>query len=356
MHPPPMEEWVRCQAIGQGSSANVSLAKPANHTSRFPPLIVVKSCHVATSTSLKNEFTILNELKGCPEIVECYGECFTLENSERLYNVVLEYACGGSLADKVKSSENLRLSESVVRRYTKSILKGLQFIHRRGFVHCDIKLQNVLVFSGDNVKIADFGLAKKADAAAAAEGFDTKYEVRGTPLYMSPETVSGREQGPAADVWAVGCVVSEMIAGKPAWRCTDIGTLLMKIGSGDDIPVIPGKLSDVGKDFLGKCFEKDASKRWTAEMLLNHPFMDGEDEFPSNSPRNPFDFPEWESERWDMVPVTTTKSFCSPELESWTGVEACVSAASRLQQLVVEERPDWFFTSSWITVREPQFS
>ncbi|KAK9061863.1 hypothetical protein SSX86_019047 [Deinandra increscens subsp. villosa] len=342
-------EWVRGQAIGHGTFAKVSLAKPTSQSSRFPPLMAVKSCAFShpSSSSLMNEFMILGELKDCPEIIKSFGDCFTVENGEKLYNVALEYASGGSLADKLKSSENSRLSESEVRRYTKSILKGLRFIHQKGFVHCDIKLQNILLFSDefsdkDDVKIADFGLAKRA-----AERGNSGYEIRGTPLYLAPETVAGGEQEPAADIWAVGCLVSEMLTGKPAWTCSDIGALLMKIGVGAETPDIPGELSDAGKDFLGKCFVKETGKRWTAEMLLNHPFIYGEDHVQSVSvsPRNPFDFPDWETEQTFTTPV-----FCSPGSEDWNGVETSTSAASRLRELVTGE-PDWSVSSSWVTVR-----
>ncbi|KAI3794091.1 hypothetical protein L1987_36718 [Smallanthus sonchifolius] len=334
-------EWIRGQEIGHGTFAKVNLAKPTNQGSRFPPLMAVKSCALTHSSSLMNECTMLDQLKDCLEIVTCYGACVTVENGEKLYNVALEYASGGSLADKVKNSENSRLSESEVRRYTKSILKGLQFIHEKGVVHCDIKLQNILLFSGDAVKIADFGLAKRAAGVC-----DAGYEIRGTPLYMAPETVVGGKQEAASDVWAVGCLVSEMLTGKPAWTCSDIGALLMKIGVGAEIPDIPGKLSEAGKDFLGKCFVKETSDRWTAEMLLKHPFIDGDDQIPSCSPRNPFDFPDWESEQTFMV-----TSFCSPELESWNGVETRVSTASRLRRLVTVEVPDWSVSSGWVTAR-----
>ncbi|KAI3747909.1 hypothetical protein L6452_10639 [Arctium lappa] len=339
-------EWVRGQSIGHGSFATVSLAKPTNHSSGFPPLMAVKSCGVSHSDSLMRERMILDQLKDCPEILRCYGDCFTIENGQKLYNVTLEYASGGSLSDRVKNSENLRLPESDVRRYTNSILKGLQFIHRNGFVHCDIKLQNILLFSGggnDDVKIADFGLAKESKSKSKSE---SKYEIRGTPMYMSPETVAGGEQEAPSDIWALGCLVLEMFTGNPAWTCSDVGPLLMKIGVGAEIPEIPGKLSEAGKDFLSKCFVKDPNERWTAEMLLDHPFIDGQDRTTSTSPRNPFDFPDWESEQ--PIPATP---FCLPEFDSWTGEDACISPAARLGKLVTGETSDWSDEDSWISVR-----
>ncbi|KAI3669814.1 hypothetical protein L6452_41234 [Arctium lappa] len=340
-------EWVRGKTIGHGSFAAVSLAKPTNQSSRFPPLMAVKSCGISHSASLVNERMILQQLKDCPEIITCYGDSITTENGQKLYNLALEYAAGGALSDKLKNSDGFRLPEFEVQRYTNSILKGLQFIHKNGFVHCDIKLQNILLVSNgvnDAVKIADFGLAKKS---AVNSNSNSKYEIRGTPMYLAPETVAGGEQESAADIWALGCLVTEMITGNPVWKFSDVGGLLMKIGVGAEIPEIPAKLSDDGKDFIGKCFLKDPKTRWTAEMLLDHPFINtvtfkGEAEN-QISPRDPFDFPDWESEQ------------SSPEFDYWVVGEGCGSPAiapsARLGQLLTDLKPDWSVSNSWVKVR-----
>ncbi|KAI3500439.1 hypothetical protein L1887_36260 [Cichorium endivia] len=349
-------EWVRGKTIGHGSFAAVSLAKPINQSSGFPPLMAVKSCGVSHCDSLMNERMILEELQDCPEIIGCYGDSMTIENGQRLYNVALEYASGGALSEKVKNSGGLRLSENEVRRYTNSIVKGLEFIHRNGFVHCDIKLQNVLLVcegGNDAVKIADFGLAKKTTATGE---LNSKYEIRGTPMYMAPETVVGGEQESASDIWALGCLVTEMITGNPVWNCSDIGNLLMKIGVGTEIPEIPGKISEEAKDFIGKCFLKDPRERWTAEMLLNHPFVTAvsfkEESENQISPRDPFDFPDWESEQSCSV----TPEF-SPEFNCWFGEEEfrsgspSIPPATRLGQLLTDQKPNWSVSNSWVKVR-----
>ncbi|KAI3699576.1 hypothetical protein L2E82_43979 [Cichorium intybus] len=335
-------EWVRGKTIGHGSFATISLAQSITHNSNLPPLMAVKSCGVSHSASLIHEKLILAELNACPEIIHCFGDSFTVENGVKIYNVALEYASGGDLASNLKNSGNFSSSE--VRRYTNSILKGLQFIHRNGFVHCDIKLQNILLVSDDSnadVKIADFGLAKKA-----AGELKSKYEIRGTPMYMAPETVVKGEQEPPSDIWALGCLVVEMITGNLAWPCSDIAALLLKIGVGTEIPEIPAKLSSEGKDFLGKCFLKDPTKRWTAEMLLDHPFVSKEkveDQTPSISPRDPFDFLDWES----------AESFVMTELPSpgLSHVSPSISPATRLRRLTGDERPNWNYSSRWVAIR-----
>ncbi|XP_028112691.1 mitogen-activated protein kinase kinase 1-like [Camellia sinensis] len=124
--------------------------------------MAVKTCGSSHSALLDHEKSILQQLKDCPQIIECFGGDFSFENGEKLYNLFLEYAMGGSLADKLKNFGHWRLLESEVRRHTESILQGLQCIHENGFVHCDLKLQNVLLCQNDVAKIADFGLTNKS--------------------------------------------------------------------------------------------------------------------------------------------------------------------------------------------------
>lgn len=350
-------EWVRGDTIGRGSFGTVNLAIPKSGNCRFPPLMAVKSASVSNSAWLANEEQVLRSLQDSSNIIRFFGS----EISNGSYNLFLEYASGGSLADKVRNSGG-RLPESDVRRYTSGLLKGLSFIHDNNFVHCDIKLANILVGSdwgNDVVKVADFGLAKRGNSSI--HGFS----VRGTPLCLSPESVNDGEYESPADIWAVGCAVVEMVTGKPAWRClpgTDIKSLLFRIGVGQELPEIPTDMSEQGKDFLEKCFVKNPRKRWTAQMLLEHPFVEN---VPLNekylevsaSPRGPFDFPEcqilpsssFDFKEWSNVP--------SPESEfpDWSNVPSMVSEggspADPIRRLASNERPDWSLTDSWVTVR-----
>ncbi|KAL5702739.1 hypothetical protein ACHQM5_027914 [Ranunculus cassubicifolius] len=122
---------------------------------------------------------------------------------------------------------------------------------------------------------------------------------------MSPESISRNDQEATSDIWALGCIVAEMFTGSPAWKCkphADVSLLLFRIGFTDELPKIPKNLSEEGKDFLRKCFIRDPTKRWSADMLLNHSFVCADtvtlpacDDQPSPSPRSPFDFPDWSS-------------------------------------------------------------
>ncbi|KAJ1411976.1 Serine/threonine-protein kinase, active site, partial [Sesbania bispinosa] len=338
-------DWVRGDSIGRGSFAIVNLAKPTTSNSTwFSSPTVVKSSEASTSFSLKNEKHVLDCLGSCRRIIRCFGDDYTFENGEEYYNLFLEYAAGGSLADQLKFHGG-RIPEQRVRSYTRSVIEGLMHIHKNGFVHCDVKLQNILVFDDGEIKIADFGLAKETGVK------QSKFECRGTPLFMSPESVNDGEYESPADIWALGCAVVEMVTGKPAWNVekgSSMWSLLLRIGAGEELPEIPEELSKEGRDFLEKCFVKDPRKRWTAEMLLNHPFVDGDDivsltNVKNESPRSHFDFPDWVSSvasspeepcRWDFG---SSCSFCSP--------------VDRLRQLVTVQMPEsWSESDSWTSI------
>ncbi|KAF8407286.1 hypothetical protein HHK36_006413 [Tetracentron sinense] len=280
--------WTRGELIGQGSFGTVSLAtntRPNTRHNLKPPTMAVKWAELTQSSSLEMENQILSDLHGCPHILRCYGgEITNNEKGQQFYNLLLEYGSGGSLADHIKSSSS-GLTECSIRHYTRSILRGLVHIHERGYVHCDIKPENVILVPAVSTsefefdaKIADFGLARKVEKNKKRKEAPC---FRGTALYMSPESITIYKQEPCMDIWALGCVVIEMITGKPAWHWgpdTDVKDLLFEIAYGGEMPKMPSGLSDKGKDFLHKCFARDSWLRWTAEMLLNHPFIAEDDD------------------------------------------------------------------------------
>ncbi|KAL5063973.1 hypothetical protein RYX36_025710 [Vicia faba] len=339
-------DWVRGESVGRGTFATVHLVLPkgSSNSTLFPSPTAVKSSEVSTSYSLKNERHVLDCLGSCQQIIRCFGDDYTFENSHEYYNLFLEYASAGTLADQAKFHGG-RIPEQNIRGYTRSIVEGLNHIHSNGFVHCDIKLQNILVFHDGGIKIADFGLAKKSGEE------QSRLECRGTPLFMSPESVNNGEYESAADIWALGCAVVEMVTGKPAWsleKDSSMWSLLLRIGGGEESPMIPQDLSKEGKDFVEKCFVKDPRKRWTAEMLLSHPFIEEVKNGNEASPRNHFDFNDWVSSVSRSTPSSPEfEESCQRNFDAYS-----FSGVDRLRQLVTVEVPmSWSESDSWINVR-----
>uniref|UniRef100_A0A6M2F9R4 Protein kinase domain-containing protein n=1 Tax=Populus davidiana TaxID=266767 RepID=A0A6M2F9R4_9ROSI len=318
--------WSRGPLIGKGGFGSVYLASLKNPKSRngyYPPVMAVKSAEVSASCSLQKEKEVFNCLNGCPFIIKCFGEETTSnKDGEMFYNVLLEYASGGNLACLIKKSDGVGLPELDVKRYTRSILEGICYIHSRGYVHCDLKPENILLVSnrakaGEFVaKVGDFGLAKKSEKRNKKMKIDPY--LRGTALYMAPETVANHVQESPCDIWALGCVVLEMLTGKPAWDLKPHVTteeLLRKIGDGYESPKIPSQISKDAKDFLKRCFVANPMFRFTAEMLLDEPFMSGVDldgvEFVETS--------DAESVEWTVTLCGTDDEFSDPSLyEEWS--------------------------------------
>ncbi|KAL0009045.1 hypothetical protein SO802_010547 [Lithocarpus litseifolius] len=192
------------------------------------------------------EKEVFDNVQGYPFVIHCFGEDSTVEdNGDMVYNLLLEYASGGSLRDLIHNSGGCGLPVSDVKRYTKCILKGLNHIHGCGYVHCDIKPENVLLVNVSAsatdgahfvAKIVDLGLAKRS-----WQRKKLRMDLRGTAL--------GKE-----------------------FNKRDLFNL---IADKCELPEIPTGISSQAKDFLKACLVKKYMNRFTVEKLMDHPFLDG---------------------------------------------------------------------------------
>ncbi|KAJ8560643.1 hypothetical protein K7X08_022503 [Anisodus acutangulus] len=278
--------WYRGKMLGKGSYGYVYLANLKNPKSKnryLPSVMAVKSAEVSVSGTIQKEREVLNNIKGCPYVIRCFGdETTTGVNGIMAYNLLLEYGSGGTLAERIKKLGNRGLPEFEVRCYTRSMLRGLNYIHAIGYVHCDMKPDNILLVPNTRnlstefrAKIGDLGLAKRENQSKKRR---LEPYWRGTPMYLSPEAVADNVQEFPADIWALGCIVLEMLTGIPLWnRNEDVDSkdVLRKIGEGHELPKIPGDLSKEARDFLKGCFVRNPRYRMTAEMLLIHSFVEG---------------------------------------------------------------------------------
>jgi serine/threonine protein kinase len=321
-------EWQRGPVIGRGASATVSIA-----TDRLTgDVFAVKSVGIALAGLLLQEQRVLSALSS-PYVVACLGSgVFSDGSSGR--DLFLELAPGGSLADEIRRCGG-RCSEPLIRSRAGDVLRGLAHVHGSGIAHCDVKAWNVLVGADGRAKLADFGCARWT----AAEEDGNAATIRDTPMFLSPEAARGEEQDAAADVWALGCTVVEMATGGAPWPgLSSPAAALHHVAHSEDVPEVPEWLSDEGKDFLARCLVRDPAQRWTAEQLLDHPFV-------AASPASK----AAPVERWVSPKSTLHQGFW--EDSSSTGSTVALTPADRVRALASAEWPDWTWSGDeWIIV------
>ena len=150
---------------------------------------------------------------------------FDTGTSDGVVFIVMELVEGETVADLL--AERGALSPAEACAIARGVLVALSHAHREGVIHRDVKPRNIMVSRGDQVKLADFGIAK---AAFAKEDITTTGDLLGTSRYLSPEQVSGEEIDARSDLYAVGVVLYEMLTGRPPFQAeTHIATATMRL-------------------------------------------------------------------------------------------------------------------------------
>lgn len=164
------------------------------------------------------ELEILKQLRH-PNIVHCFGG--VCESQQRFY--AMELVEGGTLADLLRQKR--RLSWDHVLEYGLQMCAALQYAHERGIVHRDLKPANFLIAKGGQLKLSDFGLATMASATKITRAGKTA----GTFLYMAPEQIRGQPPvSPQTDLYALGCVLYELLTGQPPFQGDSPAEILRK--------------------------------------------------------------------------------------------------------------------------------
>ncbi|GAB7030038.1 serine/threonine-protein kinase [Streptomyces sp. NPDC021749] len=188
------------------------------------------------------------------------------EHEDRLF-LVMELVDGGSLADLLPVSGPLPAEH--VARIAAQAAVGLAAAHRQGIVHRDIKPANLLLGADGTLKIGDFGIARFLDDPGAA--LTATGQIVGTSLYLAPERALGRTAGPPSDVYSLGCVLYQLLTGRPPFQAdTALAVLHQHL---DAAPVPPRQLGadlpPAFESYLLGLLAKDPENRATAEEVAD---------------------------------------------------------------------------------------
>jgi serine/threonine protein kinase len=149
-----------------------------------------------------------------PNIVPFYG----LYQTPDFAFLLERFIDGPSLKDILRESHGKPLSVNDVLIYLKALSAALGYAHANGVVHCDVKPGNVMVDRGGNIYLTDFGIARHAESTT------TTLSTIGTAAYMSPEQIRGESVSPAADIYALGVMLFEMLTGQRPFKGDEKGT------------------------------------------------------------------------------------------------------------------------------------
>jgi len=196
-----------------------------------------------------------------PHIAQIHG----LEDAGGSSALVMELVEGPTLEDRLVHGP-LPVDETL--SIASQIAEALEAAHERGIVHRDLKPSNIKVRPDGTVKVLDFGLARSIDSALIAGGAESTKTLTstgvtvGTPAYMSPEQASGEAGDQRTDVWAFGCVLYEMLAGRRAFEGTTRSEILAAVlSSTPDWSGLPASVPSTVRVLLRRCLARDLRER-----------------------------------------------------------------------------------------------
>jgi serine/threonine protein kinase len=253
--------------LGKGGEGKVYLAEDTLHND----FVALKQyeCSLSDGSSLleilQKEVSMMKKI--ChTNIVKYFGLHMPDDSFEGMcvYNVVMEYVQGGSLADQLKKSGAFSISEII--NVTKDILEALCYLHSKNIIHRDLKPSNVL--GSDIYKISDFGICTQIKEL---ESIPRSFV--GTAWYMAPEVILQEPYSFSADIWSLSCLVYELYTGCKPFKTANLAKalhLMVECDSPIQDQTIPHPLLE---DFLLKCWRRPHSFRPSAKELLDHPFL-----------------------------------------------------------------------------------
>lgn len=266
---PCLNDFVSVAELGRGHFGRCILVR---HRSTNTPLALkeIALSHRNRPQRAFAERVLLESVKSC---FAC-RLCFAFVERGRLY-LAQEFAPGGDLFARVQSQSGRRFAEETVRFVTAEIVLGLADLHRVGIVHRDIKPENVMLSQG-HVKLIDFGLSKRLKKSAARLGdeaeppvFCRTYSRVGTSYYMPPEMLRGYGHALSADWWQLGCLVFELLSGRPAFYARGNAAIQARILAGN-AAVGWEKLENAGASVAARDFIRSLPVTCGYEGILTH--------------------------------------------------------------------------------------
>ena len=201
-----------------------------------------------------------------PGIVSVYDSGKEDSPSGAMPYIVMEYVEGKTLREIVNKGERFALNRAV--EITEGILIALQYSHKNGIIHRDIKPGNIMITDNSDVKVMDFGIARAlADTGAT---MTSTWNIIGTAQYLSPEQATGTQADARSDLYSVGCLLYELLAGRPPFTGDTPVAIAYQHVSAPLVPIteIQESLDPALNAFFSIALAKDANERYQSANAM----------------------------------------------------------------------------------------
>eukprot|EP00124_Ichthyophonus_hoferi_P002165 Ihof_evm1s137 gene=Ihof_evmTU1s137 len=266
--------------LGEGSYATVRLARE-KATDKIYAIKILDKLHICREKKMKyvnQEKLVFNALHDSPCFVKLY---YTFQDPQKLY-FILSYAENGELLHYIRKLGSFDIM--CAQWYGAELVLAIQYMHNKGIIHRDLKPENILMSRDMHLKVTDFGSAKilsteesnSSDVGGESESDEGRASsFVGTAEYVSPELLTEKTISTSSDLWALGCIVYQLIAGKPPFKGNNEFQTMQKVMKGE--LEFPEGFPEIAQDLIKKLLVIEPEKR------LGHIDMGGYDALKAHS-------------------------------------------------------------------------
>ena len=261
---PKITDFTLIKELGVGSFGRVLLVQHNKTQAQYAIKAIDKrnTTNIQEKPYFRREIEIMYRIHH-PNVVKLFGH---FEDNTHCY-FIMEYIQGGNIYSYVPKNGIRTISTQQVASIIKDVISATYFLHNMvpPIIHRDIKPENVLLASGMQAKLTDFGWSNYM------QGDYKRTTVCGTPIYLAPEMINNTGHDEKVDIWCIGVLLFELMTGVQPWRGTDVNTVKMNIVR---LKINwPKNMDRKAGDLISRILRYNPEERISLESMLMHPFF-----------------------------------------------------------------------------------